>query len=68
MRTAREQRARETALTAAAMLAQGDSTGFYSHNTHTRAQTTVSVAESFLSFLLPPEDVTPEPDMPGIPL
>ncbi len=69
MRKAREQQAREYALNAAATLAQNDSTGFYGHNTQTRAETTVSVAEVFLSFLTPPEDETPPArDIQGVPL
>lgn len=68
MRADTDQRARETALNAAVALAQNDSTGFYSHNTDVRAQTTLRVAEQFLLFLAPPVDETPAPDMPGIPL
>ncbi len=69
MRKAREQRAREIALSAATTLAQNDGTGFYGNNSKRRAETSVRVAEVFLSFLTPPEDETPPArDIQGVPL
>lgn len=52
MKSAREQRAREIAVTAASQQVSGDGTGFHNHSSDQRAKTVLNIAKRLEKYIL----------------